>query len=283
MLDGYTPNEAIGDEFTVDGAAVPSHPRWELSELIDPSPFLVAFQDEVDFTASYRQARLPHDQFVFYGDFSSGDRRVDEYSNFKNHALSSERLVTAADEPPSTLTPSLQSSQEPPKKPGRKRKAQLSERAAPKSARRNSRRDNNDDPRTKGIHTHANEISVSSGTRNRKHDAGHKRVQERNRIAATKFRIRKREDLARLESDEQDIEQRHRTLSSCVDDLNDEILYLKMQLLQHTSCNCTLIQHYIKNEAQHYIQAMELGFQKYGDGYPQAEDLHLHPIPSIPY
>jgi hypothetical protein len=282
MLDGYTPNEAIGDEFTIDGAAVPSHPRWELSESINPSPFLDAFQDEVDFTASYRQARLPHDQSVFYGDFSSGDRRVDEYSTVKNHTLSSERLVTVADEPPSTLTPSLQSSQEPPKKPGRKRKTQLSERAAPESARLNSRGDNNDDPR-KGIHTHANEIGISSGTSNRKQDAKHKRVQERNRIAANKFRIRKREDLARLQSDEEAIEQRHRTLSSCVDDLNEELLHLKMQLLQHTSCNCTLIQHYIKNEAQHYIQAMELGSQNYGDGYTQAEDLHLHPISSIPY
>ncbi|KAJ3453683.1 hypothetical protein MRS44_017930 [Fusarium solani] len=169
MLDGYTPNEAIGDEFTVDGAA-----------------------DEVDFTASYRQARLPHDQFVFYGDFTSGDRLVDEYSTVKNHALSSERLVTVADEPLSTLTPSLQLSQEPPKKPGRKRKTQLSERAAPKPARLHSRGDNNDDPSRKGTHTHANEIGISSGTSNRKQGAKHKRVQERNRIAANKFRIRGR-------------------------------------------------------------------------------------------
>jgi hypothetical protein len=273
MLDSYTPDVAIGDEFTIDGAAVPFHPRLKLSESIDPPHFLGAFQDEVDFTTSCRQASLADDEFVLYW----GGHQVDEYSTIEDHTLSSDGLITVADEPPSTFTPSFQSSQEPPKKPGRKRKTQLSERAAPKSAGRNSRRDNNDDPRTKGIHTHANEISVNSGTRNRKHDAGHKRVQERNRIAANKFRIRKREDLARLESDGQDIEQRHRTLSSCVDDLNEEILHLKMQLLQHTSCNCTLIQHYIKNEAQHYIQ------QQYGDGYPRAEDLHLHPLPSIPY
>ncbi|KAM5354939.1 hypothetical protein ACJ41O_001585 [Fusarium nematophilum] len=165
ILDSYTPDVAIGGEFTVDGAAVPFHPRWVLTESIDPSPFLGALQDEVDFTTSCRQASLAGDEFVLYG----GDHQVDEYSNVKDHTLSSDGLVTVADEPPSTFTPSLQSSQEPPKKPGRKRKAQLSERAAPKSARRNSRRDNNDDPRTKGIHTHANEISVNSGTLNRKH------------------------------------------------------------------------------------------------------------------
>ncbi|KAJ4217901.1 hypothetical protein NW757_014612, partial [Fusarium falciforme] len=108
LLHGYTPNEAIGDELTVGSAAVPSHPRWEGSEWIGRRPFLGAFQDDVDFTASYRQARLPHDHSVFYG------------ATVKNHALSSERLVTVPDEPPSTVTPSLQSSQEPPKKPGRK-------------------------------------------------------------------------------------------------------------------------------------------------------------------
>ncbi|KAH7248476.1 hypothetical protein B0J15DRAFT_449729 [Fusarium solani] len=263
LLHGYTPNEAIGDELTVGSAAVPSHPRWEGSEWIDRRPFLGAFRDDVDFTASYRQARLLHDHSVFYG------------ATVKNHALSSERLVTVPDEPPSTVTPSLQSSQEPPKKPGRKRKTQLSERAAPEPASLDSRGgENNDDPSRRGIHSHANEMGMSSGAGIRKQDAKIKKVRERNRVAANKFRTRKKKDLARLQSDEEAIEQRHRTLTSCVDDLNEELLHLKMQLLQHTGCNCTLIQNYIENEAQLYIQSMELESQNYGNGYPQAEDLH---------
>ncbi|EXK75875.1 hypothetical protein FOQG_19361 [Fusarium oxysporum f. sp. raphani 54005] len=92
---------------------------------------------------------------------------------------------------------------------------------------------------------------------NRKH-AKHKQVQERNRIAAEKCRMRKKEELARLQSDEQAIEQRHRMLSSCVDDLKEEILHLKTQLLQHTSCNCTLIHHHIEKEAQCYTDALGL-------------------------
>jgi hypothetical protein len=69
--------------------------------------------------------------------------------------------------------------------------------------------------------------------------------------------MRKKDDLARLQSVEQVMEQRHRTLSSCMGDLKEEILYLKMQLLQHTSCNCTLIHHHINREAQQYIHALE--------------------------
>lgn len=258
MLDGYTPEETIGDNLTVYGAAVPSHPQWEPSASMNPPAFLGAFQDEVDITTLSRQAYLPQDQFLFYGGSSSEDRWVDTYSTVKNQVLSPERLVTVADEPPSTLTPSLQLSQEPPKKPGRKRKTQLSERATPKSARRNARRDiNTDNQRRKGILADENGINISSGTTNHKH-AKHKQAQERNRIAANKCQLRKKDDLAKLQSDDQAMEERHRTLSRSVDDLKEEVLYLKMQLLQHTSCNCTLIHHYIEKEAQHYTDALGL-------------------------
>ena len=31
-----------------------------------------------------------------------------------------------------------------------------------------------------------------------------------------------------------------------------------MKLLQHTNCDCTLIQNYLTNEAQHYIRRLEI-------------------------
>ncbi|KAG4275823.1 minichromosome maintenance protein 5 [Fusarium proliferatum] len=236
MLDGDTPEVTIGDDLTVYDPTVTFYPRWELSESVNQSAFLGAFQNEVDITTLSRQDYLPQDQFLFYGESSSGDRWVDTYSTVKNQTLLSERLVTVNDEPPSALTPSLQLSQEPPKKPGRKSKRQLSERVAPKSARHNARGDNNtDDQKRTGIVADGSGINVINGMTNRKH-AKHKQVQERNRIAAEKCRMRKKEELARLQSDEQAIEQRHRMLSSCVDDLKEEILHLKTQLLQHTSC-----------------------------------------------
>ncbi|EXA30964.1 hypothetical protein FOPG_18002 [Fusarium oxysporum f. sp. conglutinans race 2 54008] len=253
MLDGYTLGETVGDELTVYGAA---YPGWELSESMGPPAFLGGFQDEVDI----RQDYLPQEQLLFYEDLSSTGSLVDTCSTVKNQTLSPERLVIVADEPPLALTPSLQPSKELPKEPSRKRKAQLSELTAPRSPRRNDRGDNNtNDQKRKGIIANGNKLILSHGTTKRKQHANHKQVQERNRIAANKCHLRKRAYLARLQSDEQVMEQRHRMLSSSVDDLNKEVLQLKMQLLQHTSCNCTLIQHYIKNEAQLYIQAMELG------------------------
>ncbi|KAM5529701.1 MCM2/3/5 family protein [Fusarium oxysporum f. sp. phaseoli] len=236
MLDGDTPEVTIGDDLTVYDPTVTFYPQWELSESVNPPAFLGAFQNEVDITTLSRQDYLPQGQFLFYGESSSGDRWVDTYSTVKNQTLLSERLVTVNDEPPSALTPSLQLSQEPPKKPGLKSNRQLSERVAPKSARHNARGDNNtDDQKRTGIVADGSGINVINGMTNRKH-AKHKQVQERNRIAAEKCRMRKKEELARLQSDEQAIEQRHRMLSSCVDDLKEEILHLKTQLLQHTSC-----------------------------------------------
>ncbi|KAG6980259.1 Minichromosome maintenance protein 5 [Fusarium oxysporum f. sp. conglutinans] len=250
MLDGDTPEVTIGDDLTVYDPTVTFYPRWELSESVNPPAFLGAFQNEVDITTLSRQDYLPQDQFLFYGESSSGDRWVDTYSTVKNQTLLPERLVTVNDEPPSASTPSLQLSQEPPKKPGRKSKRQLSERVAPKSARHNARGDNNtDDQKRTGIVADGSGINVINGMTNRKH-AKHKQVQERNRIAAEKCRMRKKEELARLQSDEQAIEQRHRMLSSCVDDLKEEILHLKTQLLQHTSSAEKLSSHFVSIRRQ---------------------------------
>jgi hypothetical protein len=257
MLDGCIPDVTIENDLTIYGPAVPSHPQWEFSESMNPLAFLGAFQDEVDTSTLSRQTQLPQNQFVFYEDFSSRDRWADTYSTVKNQTLSPERLVTVADGSPLTFTPSLQSSQEPPKKPGRNSKKQLSEHTAPKSARRNARGDTNtDNKRKKAIISDRNGINDSNDATNRKLKK-HEQVQERNRIAANKLRLRKKEDLERLQSGEQAMEQRHRTLSRSVDDLKEEVLYLKMQLLQHTSCNCALIQHYINEEARQYIHGTD--------------------------
>ncbi|KAH7175160.1 uncharacterized protein B0J16DRAFT_405280 [Fusarium flagelliforme] len=60
------------------------------------------------------------------------------------------------------------------------------------------------------------------------------RIQERNRTAANKLRVKKREE-------QQDLERIQRDLSTCVADLTFEVYELKMQLLQHSECNCTLM------------------------------------------
>ncbi|CZS73802.1 unnamed protein product [Fusarium graminearum] len=93
-----------------------------------------------------------------------------------------------------------------------------------------------------------------------------KKVQARNRIASNKFRSKKRDDAKQLRTDEQVVEQTNRELNDCVSDLTMQVYDLKMRLLQHTDCECTLIKEYIATEAQRYIR--ELGEGKHANSTP---------------
>ncbi|KAH6976842.1 hypothetical protein EDB80DRAFT_826730 [Ilyonectria destructans] len=90
-----------------------------------------------------------------------------------------------------------------------------------------------------------------------KQKTAHKRVQERNRIAASKFRHRRHEEMEKLYSSEQDLEKLNFKLTSCLRDLVAEAQQLKINLLQHSTCECTLIHKYIQNEAQRYVKRIE--------------------------
>ncbi|KAM0245926.1 hypothetical protein ACHAP5_005076 [Fusarium lateritium] len=83
-----------------------------------------------------------------------------------------------------------------------------------------------------------------------------RRVQERNRVASNKFRVKKREDAKRLRVDEEDMERSNQDLSATVSDLTLQVYELKMKLLQHTDCDCHLIQNYIASEANRYIKGL---------------------------
>lgn len=101
-----------------------------------------------------------------------------------------------------------------------------------------------------------------SGQSDQRCDGNSTLVKERNRIASNKFRNKKKEDALRLKSEEQDMERINRTLSACAANLTRAVYELKMKLLQHTDCGCTLIQNYLANEAQNYIRQLEITAQK---------------------
>ncbi|KAI1028439.1 hypothetical protein LB503_002190 [Fusarium chuoi] len=103
----------------------------------------------------------------------------------------------------------------------------------------------------------------SPSTEPEEFDECSKKIQERNRIASNKFRVKKREDAKKLRADEQDMERANRDLSSCVSELTMQVYELKMKLLQHTDCECHLIQNYIANEAHRYIQDLGEGKQNH--------------------
>ncbi|KAH7303781.1 hypothetical protein B0I35DRAFT_337367, partial [Stachybotrys elegans] len=77
-----------------------------------------------------------------------------------------------------------------------------------------------------------------------------RRILERNRLAANKCRVRKRDHASALATNEQEVEDQNRYLTNCFDSLMAEVYALKNQLLRHTDCNCVLIQKYIAHEAK---------------------------------
>ena len=87
-------------------------------------------------------------------------------------------------------------------------------------------------------------------------DPRRRRVLERNRIAATKCRNRRRDEAQDLALQEQEAENRHRYLSAVCDSLTSEIYELKTQLLGHSDCRCELIQAYIAHEARKSVDTM---------------------------
>ncbi|KAI8406614.1 hypothetical protein FOFC_14084 [Fusarium oxysporum] len=94
------------------------------------------------------------------------------------------------------------------------------------------------------------------------------RVLERNRMAANKCRLRKRDEALALASQEESMKDQNRYLMTCFDSLTAEIYHLKTQLLRHTECNCVLIQNYIANEAQKCVDglvASSTAFDAYGN------------------
>lgn len=87
----------------------------------------------------------------------------------------------------------------------------------------------------------------------------HKRLQQRNRQAASRFRARKRDDTEKLRVVEEESERQNQQLFQSVTELTQKVYQLKMQLLQHSDCDCSLIQNYIQNEAQRYIHGLHSG------------------------
>lgn len=79
---------------------------------------------------------------------------------------------------------------------------------------------------------------------------------ERNRMAAERCRVRKRDEALKLISFYQTQEDLHRGLSNEVASLACEIYHLKTQLLLHTDCNCVLIQNCIKSEASKFVEGL---------------------------
>ena len=71
---------------------------------------------------------------------------------------------------------------------------------------------------------------------------------ERNRIAASKCRVKKKEWTGNLEARARDLQNEKNQLALIVGSLRDEVVWLKGELLKHTNCGCIKIRQYLNQE-----------------------------------
>ncbi|KAL8644176.1 MAG: hypothetical protein Q9210_007384 [Variospora velana] len=72
---------------------------------------------------------------------------------------------------------------------------------------------------------------------------------ERNRVAASKCRQKKKEWTQNLESRARELQKENRSVRIMLDSLRDEMLFLKGEMLKHSNCGCEHIQGWVKSSA----------------------------------
>ncbi|KAI9285831.1 hypothetical protein BC943DRAFT_277399 [Umbelopsis sp. AD052] len=76
------------------------------------------------------------------------------------------------------------------------------------------------------------------------------RFLERNRVAASKCRQKKKVWITELEERSDKVIEDNKKLFNMVNQLKEEAMFLKNQLLAHGTCNCDVVKQYLKQSAQ---------------------------------
>ena len=84
---------------------------------------------------------------------------------------------------------------------------------------------------------------------NKPEDAKRSKFLERNRVAASKCRQKKKEWTSNLESRARELQNSKTQLNMMVDSLKQEVLFLKSELLKHSGCGCTKIRDYLSHQS----------------------------------
>ncbi|WAO97212.1 BZIP domain-containing protein [Fusarium falciforme] len=250
----------MGDDWTFAASYISQPLPWEQWCSIDQLGPFGSSQDETSTVNSVYAPTVPSPPNSFV--YRSDTRLTDVWSD--NNPMTESPNLWGSDIPVTEISPSSMLSE-----PNLRQKRNHDTNRFPscKPDRRSSSRDIDMDPLAKEKTQHASFRGNRSARGNnayavQQRNDDMKRARERNRLAANKFRAKQRDDLLRLESSEQDLERIHRDLSTCVADLTLEIYMLKMELLQHSGCNCALIQNYLAHESQRYVQALKGGIQR---------------------
>ncbi|KAG5657872.1 hypothetical protein KAF25_007905 [Fusarium avenaceum] len=215
------------------------------------SAFLDSPQDEGYFNTSHTEGEPAQDRYLSYRQPDLDNDGANQQYHALSNAPSNEQLALVANEPHHTMADSPRPATRIHRTPGRGNISSLTNRAsasAPLHARSGS-----DSKFRVQKESHLHQDAHSEYPAQDEHTCP---IRERNRQAAVRFRTRQRQGVARLKSDEQAVEKRYEELRNLVNSLNKEILCLKMQVLQHTNCNCIPVHHYVEQEAQQYLYSM---------------------------
>lgn len=112
-----------------------------------------------------------------------------------------------------------------------------------------SRKSRKINQKSKAIKTEPEEPEIKE----EKGDSKRGRFLERNRIAASKCRQKKKEWVSGLEETKSGLEHRHESLQRELRQLVDEVSDMKTQLMRHANCNDPIINAWIEAEARKYV------------------------------
>ena len=88
---------------------------------------------------------------------------------------------------------------------------------------------------------------------NKPEDAKRSKFLERNRVAASKCRQKKKEWTQNLENRARELQKNNNQLRAVVESCRDEVLFLKGELLKHSQCECESIQAFLKSGAESFV------------------------------
>ncbi|KAI9850273.1 MAG: hypothetical protein M1838_005956 [Thelocarpon superellum] len=165
--------------------------------------------------------------------------------------------------PPSDTTPptpvDLVETWTPEQAPGEKKDTAIS--TSPASKRKRGRQVNQPEQepetsstkrqRKSNTRSRAGGAGASNETSAKGEDQKRNRFLERNRVAASKCRQKKKEWTGNLEARARELQSERNQISVVVSSLRNEVVWLKGELLKHTTCGCERIRQYLDQEVAH--------------------------------
>ncbi|KAJ3542277.1 hypothetical protein NM208_g4188 [Fusarium decemcellulare] len=251
-LNDYDLRDTTKNGLHFYGPALPTYIQWETSEPANWLTFPRLLQHQGNLAASWGQHSSQPNEILASPDWEAASHHGAHLPIVEAHTSSQD--IDQAAFNCSSLAYIPQRPQPSAKKEVQTRKTSSGESLAAKRLQINAKPAQDTKVDTQRGATHAGRGNVRG---RHKRNRAHKRVQERNRIDASKRRHQRREETEKVYSNVQDLKEINLELTGCLKELVAETHQLKMDVLQHSACECTLIHKYIKKEAERFVKRIE--------------------------